>query len=349
MAGMAKRICFVLLTFATVAFAQGVAIDKLFSDSFVVDSEGTYYKRTDNAGRDSEAFTTPEGTHDFGKLKEYSGRNLTVMNVSGERSLDAQMAHFADGSYQNASVVKNFSDIAALKSSGKFGVLFYVQTWDPLRGSVEKIAEWHSKGLRILNIAYGRGHNPAKEDILGYGSGEKGGLTPMGQKVVAEMNRLQMIIDVAHANDETTIAVCRASKAPVVATHANCRAVTKVDRNKSDEALKAIAKTGGVIGVATIGWMIEDSATGKKDVNALVKHIEHLRRLVGIDHIGLASDAFLNGWPSDSQHYACPELAAPDRWKNVAKALTAKGYKAEDIQKILGLNWVRAFKAILPP
>lgn len=95
--------------------------------------------------------------------------------------------------------------------------------------------------------------------------------------------------------------------------------------------------------------MIEDSATGRKDVNAMVKHIEHLRRLVGIDRIGLASVAFLNGWLAESRHYSCPELAAPDRWKVVAKALAAKGYKTEDIQKIIGLNWVRAFNAILPP
>ena len=71
--------------------------------------------------------------------------------------------------------------------------------------------------------------------------------------------------------------------------------------------------------------------------------------LVGIDHIGLASDAYLNGWDPSSNHYACPELAAPDRWKTVAKALADQGYSAEDIQKILGLNWARAFKAILPP
>jgi membrane dipeptidase len=227
-------------------------------------------------------------------------------------------------------------------------VLFYIQTWDPLGGSVKKLSDWNRQGLRILNIAYGRGHNLAPEDVLGRGTGETGGLTPMGVKVVAELNRLQMVVDVAHANDQTTIDVCRASKAPVVATHANCRAVTPVDRNKSDEALKAIAKTGGVIGVASIGWMIADPS-GKKDVAAFIKHIDHLKNVVGIDHIGLASDAFLNGWAPDSNHYACPELAAPDRWKTVAKALAEKGYSAEDIQKILGLNWVRAFKAILPP
>ncbi|MFN0079964.1 MAG: dipeptidase [Prosthecobacter sp.] len=331
----------------TLAQAQDLDIDKLIRDSFVVDSEGTYYQRNEQSG-ESDPFATADGTRDFGKLKEYCGRNLTVMNVSGERSLDVQVEDMTDGTYKNAVVVKTFGDIAALRTSRKFGALFYIQTWDPLGGSVEKIAQWHRKGLRVFNIAYGRGHNPAKEDLLGYGSGETGGLTPMGEKVVAELNRLKMVVDVAHANDETTIDVCRVAKAPVVATHANCRAVTQIDRNKSDQALKAIAKTGGVIGITTIGWMIED-ASGKRDVDAFVKHIEHLRRQVGIDHIGLASDAYLNGWATGSNHYACPELAAPDRWKTVAKALAAKGYKTEDIQKILGLNWVRAFKAILPP
>lgn len=326
--------------------AQTLDAGKLVRESFVVDSEGSYYLRDQQGGDDP--FTTTEGVCDFGRLKEFSGRNLTVMNVSGERSLEVQVKAISDGVYKNAVLIQSFGDIAALRTSGKFGVLFYIQTIDPLGGSVEKISSWHRKGLRVFNIAYGRGHNPAKEDVLGYGSGDNGGLTRLGEKVVVELNRLKMVVDVAHANDETAMDVCRVSKAPVVATHANCRAVTPIDRNKSDQVLKAIAKTGGVIGVTSIGWMFETSS-GKRDVNAFVKHIDHLRKVVGIDHIGLASDALLNGWPADSRHFACPELAAPDRWKTVASALAAKGYKTEDIQKILGLNWVRVFKAILPP
>lgn len=347
---MAPRIVSILLLFISWSISRAAAldVDKLIRASFVVDSEGTYFQRQEGSSRDSDPFVDATGKSDFGKLKEYSGRNLTVMNVSGERSLVAQVERFKNGTYKNAEVVRKFGDIAALRTSGKFGVLFYIQTWEPLGGSVKKLSDWQRQGLRILNIAYGRGHNPAPEDVLGRGSGEEGGLTPMGEKVVAELNRLQMAVDVAHANDQTTIDVCRVSKAPVVATHANCRAVTPVDRNKSDEALKAIAKTGGVIGVASIGWMIADPS-GKKDVAAFVKHIDHLRNVVGIDHIGLASDAFLNGWGTASNHYACPELAAPDRWKTVARALADQGYPEQDIQKILGLNWVRVFKAILPP
>ena len=94
--------------------------------------------------------------------------------------------------------------------------------------------------------------------------------------------------------------------------------------------------------------MIE-SRSHKRDVDAFIKHIDHLKKIVGIDHIGLASDAYLNGWAEDSRHFACAELAAPDRWKTVAKGLADKGYSTQDIQKILGLNWARVFKAILPP
>lgn len=341
----------VALLLPTVATLQATefSVDDLIRDSFVVDGQGTYYLRPDPQSDRSEPFTGPVGTHDFGQLKEFSGRNLTVMNVRGERSLEAQVELFADGTYKNALVVRNFSDIVEVRNTGKFGVLFYIQTWDPLNGSVDNIERWHDKGLRIFHIAYGRGHQIPVGDVLGGGSGETGGLTSLGESVVAELNRLRMVIDVSHANDRTTIDVCRSSKAPVVANHANCRAVTDVSRNKSDEALVAIAETGGVIGITTIGWMIEGKRSGKRDVDAFIEHVDHLRKLVGIDHIGLSSDGYLNGWPADSSHYSGPELSAPDRWRTVAQALMDKGYKTEEIKKILGLNWVRAYKAILPP
>ena len=184
---------------------------------------------------------------------------------------------------------------------------------------------------------------------MGYGNDQEGGVTPLGEKVIAELNRLGMLVDISHCNEQTTLDACRLSKAPVVCTHAGARAVTDRDRNKSDKALKAIAATGGVVGVTCVGWIIENPKTKERGVAQLCDHLDHMKKVIGVDHISVATDSPLRGWDRLSPHRTSPELSEIGHWKKVAVELDRRGYTEEELKKIFGLNLVTLFRKVLKP
>jgi membrane dipeptidase len=215
----------------------------------------------------------------------------------------------------------------------------YVQSPYPLGGGVQNLAKFHERGLRVFQLAYGATQtDQAPEDVMGYGNDQKGGVTPLGEKVIAELNRLGMLVDISHCNEETTLDACRLSKAPVICTHAGARAVTDRDRNKSDKALKAIVATGGVVGVTAVGWIIENRQTKERGVKEFCDHLDHMKKIIGVDHVSVATDSPLRGWDRLSPHRTSPELSDIGHWKTVAKELHGRGYSDDDLKKVLGLN-----------
>ena len=241
--------------------------------------------------------------------------------------------------------------------------MFYVQLRPPdldwqLDGDVANLRHWYDEGLRILQLAYGDGperpdaHTP--DERLGYGTygideGVERGVTDLGRAAIAEMNVLGMIVDCSHCNRRTTLDAASLSSQPILTNHANAEALTPHRRNKDDEELLAIARTGGVIGVTTIRWMLDTDDDGRAGIDDFIAHIEYIADLVGIDHVGISSDADVNGWPQESGHYADADLAAPDRWVRLAARLRARGWTEEDLAKLLGGNFLRVFREVLPP
>ena len=166
---------------------------------------------------------------------------------------------------------------------------------------------------------------------------------------IREMNALGMIVDCSHCVRRTTLEAASLSTQPVLTNHANAEALTPHRRNKDDEELLAVARTGGVIGVTTIRWMLDTDGDGPADMDDFIAHIEYIVDLVGIDHVGISSDADVNGWPQESGHYAGADLAAPDRWVRLTARLRARGWTEEDLAKLLGGNFLRVFREVLAP
>ena len=225
-----------------------------------------------------------------------------------------------------------------------------------LDGDVANLRHWYNEGLRILQVSYGDG--PERPDAtslderLGYGTygpneGEEKGVTALGRAAIAEMNAMGMIVDCSHCSKQTTLDAAALSTKPVIATHANAEALTPRIRNKDDDELRAIAGTGGVIGVTCIRWMLDTDGDGKAGMSDMIAHIEYITELVGIDHVGISSDSDVNGWPEESGHYADADLAAPDRWVRLTAQLRARGWTEEDLAKLLGGNFNRVFAEIL--
>lgn len=326
---------------------QAFDAEAFFAANFIVDGLGTYYDTNRGQGH---PFPSAEGPWDFKPLKKETGCNMVIMSYTTQGSFEGQSQRFKAGQYLNSRIIRTFTDIRQIRDTGEFGVLMYVQTPYPMGGGIQNLEKFYDQGLRVFQLAYGAQHtDQAPEDVMGYGNDQEGGVTPLGEKVIAELNRLGMLVDISHCNEQTTLDACRLSKAPVVCTHAGARAVTDRDRNKSDKALKAIAATGGVVGVTCVGWIIENPKTKERGVAQLCDHLDHMKKVIGVDHISVATDSPLRGWDRLSPHRTSPELSEIGHWKNVAVELDRRGYTEEELKKIFGLNLVTLFRKVLKP
>ena len=329
----------------------------------VVDAVQSFAMRVDpdcTVDCDRTFFPGP-GSADLGTLKAVTGTDLGVYSIgrSGLSGMIRRRDAFDDGSIANARVVRTYSDIETAKENGEHAVMFYVQRrpedsdWQ-LNGDVGTLRRWYNEGLRVLQVSYG--HNPpsrpdahAPDERLGYGSreGDEMGVTDLGRAAIAEMNAIGMIVDVSHCSRQTTLDAAALSTKPIIATHVNAEALTPHSRNKDDEELLAIAATGGVIGVTPIRAFLDTDGDGEAGIDDMVAHIEYIAGLVGIDHVGVSSDADLDGWPESSGYYADADLAAMDRWVRLASRLYARGCTEGDLEKLLGGNFLRVFSEVL--
>lgn len=309
--------------------------DALLNESFLFDGVLYSTQRRDCA-------CTPAGV---GEIKRQTGINAAAWSVAASRlsELNQWMAGRTD-----LQLMTSAADVDTVVTIGRFGVIYYDQNGRGanLGSSVAPLAERKARGLRIFQIAYsdsselGGGDDPRNAELP---------LTPFGREVVRELNRLRMVVDVSHCGRRTTLDVAAASTSPILATHCTARRLTNHYRAKPDEALKAIAQTGGVIGVMSVGRMIRRS-TGQGTIDDYVAHIDYMVQLVGVDHVGLASDSWLDGAPVFPDLDSTDGfLMSPDRWRHVVRRLQAKGYTADALKKVMGLNFKRVFQSVLDP
>ncbi len=297
-----------------------------------------------------------DGRRDLGGIKGATGIDMSMTNP-GQGNYPEQ---FSDGRVANVRVVRTYADIEIAREDGDFAIMWYLQTRPPtgrwqLGGNVATLRDWYDEGLRVLQIAYGSHREDARgpDERLGYGAGEgdERGLTDLGRVAIAEMNRLGMVVDCSHCNRQTTLDAASVSTKPILANHANAKTLTDdpYDRNKTDEELIAIAASGGVIGVTPIRLFLDTDGDGVTGMDDMIAHIEYIASLVGIDHVGIATDTYVDGWEPSSHHYASADLAALDRWVRLAARLRARGWGEEDLAKLLGGNFLQAFRENLRP
>jgi membrane dipeptidase len=240
------------------------------------------------------------------------------------------------------SIVTNYKEIVKTVKDGKIAAVITVEGGEPLEGKIESLRTIYRLGVRSLTLT----HFPRNE--LGDGSGADSGsrLTNFGKEVVEEMNRLGMIIDISHLNETGFWDIIELSKAPILATHSNCKALCSHHRNLKDDQIKALAEKGGVLNLSFCAGFIKDGV-GFGDPEALKKvtmldwldHLDHAVELVGTNQVGIGSD--LDG--------GCgfPGLDDITRFPHITQGLVYRGYSDQDIEKILGGNNMRVFKKIL--
>jgi membrane dipeptidase len=180
------------------------------------------------------------------------------------------------------------ADLDRAKADNKIGILLGFQNSEHFR-TEDDIDKFYEMGQRVSQLTYHRNR-------LGGGSTDAHdeGLTDFGSRVIARMNAVGMAIDVSHCGDRTTLEIIDASVKPVLATHANCRAlVPGSPRCKTDDAIRAIAAKGGVIGVTMVRPFVH--AGGPAGIDDVLDHVDHIVKLAGVEHVALGSDVDLAG------------------------------------------------------
>lgn len=254
-------------------------------------------------------------------------------------------------------LVDKAADIDEAKRAGKIAVLMGIQNADQFR-EAKDVKTFHQLGLRCAQLTYN------SQNFIGSGSTERedGGLSDFGLGIVTAMNEAGMLVDVSHCGDRTTLDAIEASAKPIAVTHSNCRALNNHPRLKTDEAIRKLAAKGGVMGITEVRMFVRDQ--DPVTIEHLVDHIDHVVKLVGIDHVGIGSDAGLTGYDnmkpeqlkmlrgSYKASYAMRDKLdtddyGPKRAYLLTDALVRRGYSDPNIAAILGGNFRRLLGSIL--
>ena len=270
-------------------------------------------------------------------------------------------------------------DIRQAALNGKIAALLGLEGGYAIDEKLENVERYYKMGVRYMSPAWSVSTSWAGSS--GDDVGASRGLTDFGKSVVREMNRLGMMVDVSHVSDKTFWDIVNTSTKPVVATHSACRAIADVPRNLTDDMIKALAKTGGVVNVIFYPEHVEPGWSQKKKqldaeiaplvqqasanepgdavhkklardrvraeqyvkrlpavtVARIVDHIDHIVKLVGVDHVGIGSDF-------DGVQATAADLATVAELPNLTRELLKRGYSESDVDKILGGNMLRVME-----
>ena len=233
------------------------------------------------------------------------------------------------------------ADIEAARRQGKVAALIGIEGGHAIEDSLRLLRDFYDLGVRYMTLTHANTNDWADSagDVDNPKVAHHNGLTDFGRQVIAEMNRLGMMVDISHVSDKTFWDALAASRAPVFASHSSCRALCEVPRNMTDEMIVALAKKGGVIQVNFNCAFLTMEKPAHATLADVVAHIDHIRKIAGIDAIGIGTD--FNG-------VSCtPEgLEDVSKFPNLTRALLEKGYTEQDIRKIYGGNLLRVFRAV---
>ena len=228
------------------------------------------------------------------------------------------------------------ADIQTARGAGKVAALLGVEGMHMLGGSLDRIEKFYGLGVRYITMAHFTSNRFAVSSADS--TKEHAELGALGFEAVEVMNELGMMIDVSHTHTDLIAEVCRLSSQPVIVSHGAASALRPTFRNLTDEDIKNIAGTGGVIGLTYCAeWLAPRRS--KPHLSVVVDHADHIKGLVGIDHIALGSD-----WDG--------LITTPDGMRDATDlpALTQlffdRGYDADEVEKILGINFMRVFRQV---
>jgi membrane dipeptidase len=263
-------------------------------------------------------------------------------------------------------LVKEVQDIQRVKQEQKVGMILCMQNSKPVWDDLGLLTIFKNLGMRVIQLT-----NNSKTPI-GDGCYERTdcGLGDFGIKMVEEMNRIGLLIDLSHVGRKTSLDAIEISKDPVAFSHSSAKSLVDHVRNLTDEQIKAVAEKKGVVGITTgggSGSLIRSG--GNATIDDFLNHVDYVVNLVGADYVGVGIDfpAFRSREKYEAMKRVTPEiakqvgqtyeeyargvrgLAGPLEYPGIAEGLVSRGYSDGDIKKILGENFLRLFNRVWKP
>ncbi len=377
---------FFYLSFNIPSFCQD-EVDKLHRDALVWDCHNdlvyrVLYEKLDIGGR------LPAGHVDIPRLKEghvdVQTVALFVQNFLYPDKCARQTFQLIEAMKMaikknagSVALARTGTDVERIAKEGKIAMPLAIEGGHAIEDDLELLRKFHELGVSSMTITHNISHGWADS------SGDKprwGGLNDLGKKVIKEMNRIGMVIDISHVSDETFFDVMETTQDPVIASHSGCRTLNPHHRNMSDEMLRALGKNGGVIGIVFVlpfltpeynkamgelyaisqpwfrkappiedldarvaiehlragqDWPMENLPT----IDDVLDHIDHAVKIAGVDHVGLGADMY----PRTPSPVG---ISGAQDYPNITRGLKKRSYKDEDIEKILGGNFLRVWKTV---
>jgi membrane dipeptidase len=260
----------------------------------------------------------------FDDAREVAGRMVDLLGRLEERSAG------------RLRVIRRSGELESCLAGEAVGAVLHFEGAEPIDEGLRNLEPWYERGLRSLGLVWSRPNAFAEGVAFRFPSSPDTGpgLTPAGRNLVADCNRLGILLDLSHLNEQGFWDVARLSEAPLVASHSNAHALHPASRNLTDDQLDAIAASDGLVGATFHArFLAEDTAT----IADFVRHVDYLVERAGIDHVGLGSDFDGCPLPEDME-----DVTALPR---VLDALRSAGYDEPALGQVAHGNWLRVLRA----
>jgi len=256
--------------------------------------------------------------------------------------------------------VRSFADVRRAKKDGRTGITLAFQHCLPIEEEIDLVEIMHDLGVRFMQLSY----NNQSTLATGWLENEDTGITRFGREVISEMNRLGVVIDMSHSAERSTLEAIALSKRPIAITHANPISWRNTRRNKSDAVLKALSESGGMLGFSLYPNHLKDGSD--TTLESFCEMVAVTVDLIGIDHIGIGSDLVQGQpywvidwmrsgkWTKQTQNDL--KWPVPTDWfisncdfPKIGGGLVNQGFTKEEVDKIMGGNWLRFMEAAFKP
>jgi membrane dipeptidase len=318
-----------------------VRVFKIHQQAIVIDSlnasimSDVYFKKLQKAGVTAVNYT----------IAMMHNMSETVKRILDFQDMVADMK-------ETVLLATTSSDIIRAKREGRTSILLGFQNIQPLENDLRLLNLYHQLGVRIVQLSY-HFRNAAAD-----GGGERidSGLSIFGISLIEQMNRLGMVVDLAHVGRKSVLEAAELSEDPVIASHSNPRGLVNAFQNKTDEEIKAIAEKGGIMGITAFPRLVSNDPD-KCTLENLLDCIDYTVKLVGVNHVGIGLD-FAEGWAEypptrmtlikiDKRIYTWPKgIETVTDFPNITKGLIDRGYSEVETKKILGENFLRVFRKV---
>lgn len=313
---------------------------------------------------------------DFANAHRHGCTSYAVTSFMPHASLPVAMEelmfwHLIARKHPNISIVFSADDIRRAKAEGTTTILLASQDGDFIGDKLHRIEAFYRLGLRYFLPAYNR-TNQICDGCL---DRTDAGLTAFGELVVKESNRIGMLLDCSHVGRRATLEIMDKSADPIIFSHSNARAIVDHPRNIDDEQIKALAQTGGVIGVVAWGPLLyKNTEKRRPTLDDMIDHVDYIAQLLGTtESIGIGTDfslgsyglhladpwgdpALLNSRGEYDKYVESTDARDPRRFAqgfndyaqivDVIARLKQRGYSEEDVTGILGANFLRVFDRV---